>query len=627
MASGHSTLGHPRYKHYWASFAASLLFLLSNLNISQAADRPNFLWVLSEDNSKHYLELFDDAGAPTPEIEKLADSGLIFDHAFSCAPVCSVARTTLMSGLYAPRVGTFQHRKIKTAALPDGWQLFPAYLREAGYYTTNRSKTDYNTSGNEGVWDESSNRASWRNRPSPDTPFFHMQTFGQSHESSLHFTAEQMATEKTETDPASVKLADIHPDTSIFRYTVARYHDRIRDIDRLVGELVGQLEADDLLEDTFIFYFGDHGGVLPGSKGYIHESGLHVPLVVRVPERWMHLAPMPRGSRVNGFVEFVDFGPTLLNLAGVTIPTHLDGTPFLGDNVNAAELNARDEAFGYADRFDEKYDHSRSLRKGRFKYVRHYQSYLPDALQNNYRYKMLAYQEWRDLFHEGKLNDAQRRFFEPREPEALYDIENDPWETTNLAADPAHRSTLLDLRQRLNARLESMPDLGFFPESVLVDQAMDNPVGFGQSHAEEIARMIDIADLALRPFDETRTSLEWAASSPLPMERIWTWTTCSAFGADADPMIDLAKAALTDTEPLVRVRAAEFLGNLGAADPVPTIREVLQTSTAPTETLITLNTVVFLQDGPHAYDFNLSNKDVPARNQEADRRMEYLIAE
>ena len=163
--------------------ALALLAVIGINFQSQAADQPNFLWILSEDNSKHYLKLFDEAGAPTPEIEKLAESGLIFDHTFSCAPVCSVARTTLMSGLYAPRVGTFQHRKIKTATLPDGWQLFPAYLREAGYYTTNRSKTDYNTSGNEGVWDESSNRASWRNRPSPDTPFFHMQTFGQSHES------------------------------------------------------------------------------------------------------------------------------------------------------------------------------------------------------------------------------------------------------------------------------------------------------------------------------------------------------------------------------------------------------------------------------------------------------------
>jgi arylsulfatase A-like enzyme len=180
--------------------------------------------------------------------------------------------------------------------------------------------------------------------------------------------------------------------------------------------------------------------VLPGSKGYLHETGLHVPLVVRVPDKWKHLVKLPLGSRVQGFVSFVDFGPTLLHLAGIKVPGHMDGKPILGPDVTLETLNQRDEAFGYADRFDEKYDFCRSLRKGRYKYLRNYQSYYPDGQQNNYRYQMLAYAEWRELFLAGKLNPLQQQFFLPKPAECLYDLETNPRETKNLAGDPNHSS-------------------------------------------------------------------------------------------------------------------------------------------------------------------------------------------
>ncbi|MBI2479539.1 MAG: sulfatase-like hydrolase/transferase, partial [Planctomycetia bacterium] len=180
-------------------------------------------------------------------------------------------------------------------------------------------------------------------------------------------------------------------------YTYARYHDRIQAVDQEIGEVVDQLAADGLLEDTFVFYFGDHGGVLPRGKGYAYESGLHVPLVVRVPANWKHLVDAEAGTSVSGFVSFIDFGPTLLNLAGIDVPVAVDGRPFLGKGVSLDEVNRRDEAFGYADRFDEKYDLVRTLRKGKYEYVRSYQPFNFDGLQNNYRYKMLAYAEWREL--------------------------------------------------------------------------------------------------------------------------------------------------------------------------------------------------------------------------------------
>ena len=178
--------------------------------------------------------------------------------------------------------------------MPDGWKMFPEYLRDAGYYTTNNSKKDYNAAEGPNVWDASSAKATWRNRPE-GKPFFHVQTFGDSHESRLHFDQAWADAPDNNTDPESVTLAPYHPDTPLFRLTYARYHDRIQTIDEKVGALIAQLEKDGLLEDTFVFYFGDHGGVLPRGKGYIYESGLHVPLVVRVPDKWKSLSPYSGG--------------------------------------------------------------------------------------------------------------------------------------------------------------------------------------------------------------------------------------------------------------------------------------------------------------------------------------------
>lgn len=604
-------------------FALALPFLRPST--VRAAKRPNFVWIVSEDNSKHYLKLFDDAGAPTPHIEQLARDGLVFEHAFSNSPVCSVARTTLITGVYAPRLGTQFHRKIKPVKLPDGWRMFPAYLRKAGYYTTNNAKKDYNAIEGAGVWDESSRQATWRKRPAPDAPFFHMQSFPVSHESSLHFSPKQMNADSLTTDPGEVRLADYHPDTELFRYTYARYHDRIRAVDGIVGRMIQQLKEDGLLEDTFVFYFGDHGGVLPRSKGYVYESGLHVPLVVRVPENFKHLVDMPRGRRVKGFVSFVDFGPTLLQLAGVEVPDHMDGKPFLGAGVESEEVNARDEAFGYADRFDEKYDLCRSLRKGRYKYIRNYQAFYPDSLQNNYRYRMLAYRQWRELFGAGKLNEQQRQFFEPKPVEALYDLQTDPHEVDNLAGDPRHAEALEDLRERMRRKAKALPDLSFYPESYLIERVLDQPVAFGRKHAEAIGKLVDIADLSLLPFAQARPQLQQALASSQPWERYWALIACSCFGEAAQPLVPDAKELLDDRQLLVRVRAAEFLGILGAADPRPILRDVLSTTTSPVEALLTLNTVVFLHDRADVgYRFDPKQVEPKAKSGEVNRRIEYL---
>lgn len=606
---------------------AAAMAVAGSLVPSFGADRPNVLWIMSEDNSKHYLKLFDEHGAPAPHIEALAAKGLTFDNAFSNGPVCSVARTTLITGCYGPRIGTQFHRKSKLAAMPEGLRMFPAYLREAGYFTTNNSKKDYNAVESDDVWDESSKNAHWRKRPEEDQPFFHVQTYGDSHEGSLHFSAEAMKSQENRTDAASLVMPPVYPDTPTFRYTLARYHDRMGVIDGRVGKLLKQLEDDGLLEDTFIFYFGDHGGVLPASKGYPYERGLNVPLVVRVPENWKHLVEAERGSRVSGFVSFIDFGPTVLQLAGVDVPEEVDGRPFLGKGISLDSLDARNEAFGYADRFDEKYELIRTLRKGKYKYCRNYEGFYPDGLQNNYRYKMLAYEDWRARYRAGELDEIRSQFYEPKCAEALYDIEADPWETRNLAADPQYAATLAELRGRLREIVTGLPDLSFFPENVLYDEAMENPVAFGRSRAEQIANLVATADLALLPFEEAEPKLETALASGDRWVRYWALTALCHFGEAASSLAPAAKAALDDEERLNRVRAAVFLALVGAADPAPTIKDALRTSTSEVETLVILNMVVYLKDAGPQVDIGLKRGDLAKQGGEVERRLWYLTGE
>lgn len=571
-----------------------------------AQDRPNIVWLTTEDNSACWYRLYNpEHGAPMPNVERLAKDGLVFNNAYSCGPVCSVARSTIISGCYGPRTGAQYHRRQVPVAMPSGLHMFPYYLRQAGYYTTNNKKEDYNyqPEEKEGVWDESSGKASFRNRK-PGQPFFHVQNYLRTHESRL-FGNLPKGTEYV-IDPADVKLFPYHPDTPLFRQKYAQYLTLNSMVDAEMGKVIRQLEEDGLLDDTFIFHYGDHGGVLPGGKAYAHNDGLQVALVVYVPTNWQHLVPAARGSRVDGLVEFVDLSATVLNLAGVEVPDGIDGKPFLGKGVTLDELNQRDTAFGYAERFDEKYDMVRFLRKGRFTYWRSYQPFNFDGLHNFYRYKQPAFREWRDLANAGKLNAVQSAFYKARPPEQLFDLEKDPHEVNNLADDPAYADVLLEMRRALQQKEKSLPDVGFFPEPVVLAESDGNAVAFGRKNKEEIATLIDIADLQLRPFPEAMPAIEKALNSAVSAERYWGLITCSAFGKQAMPLAGKIEAmAATDLNRLVRTRAAEFLGLTNAADPVPVLMDVLSHSTDPIEVNLILNTVVLLRDGA-GVEFDLS---------------------
>jgi uncharacterized sulfatase len=556
----------------------------------------------------------------------MAAEGITFDHAFSNAPVCSVARTTLATGCYAPRIGTQYHRRYAEAAQPDGLRLFSAYLREAGYYTSNNSKKDYNAIEGSGTWDESSGQAHWRKRKEPAQPFFHFASHTQSHESSLQFPAEDQINKPTRHSPAEVQLAPYHPDTPLFRYTHARYLDNMQVIDGIVADTIRQLEEDGVLEDTFVFYFGDHGGVLPRGKGYLYNGGLHVPLVVRIPKNFAHLAAGYRaGQRARGFVSFMDFAPTVLNLAALPVPATMDGKPFLGASVSMEEVESRDEAFGHADRMDEKYDLVRSIRKGRFHYMRCFQNWLPDGLQNNYRYLSAAFTEWRTLAQSGALDETQRAFFEARSVEMLFDCEADPHNVRNLAADLAHAATLQDLRERLIQRMQNLPDLSLWPESAMARHALPHAADWGREHRAEAAALMQIANLALQPFAEAEPQLRRALEQGGDWERYWAAMVCSRFGEQAAGLAPVLRAQMDHNLESVQLRSIECLGAIGAINPQPELIRLVNQTDSPIFATEALNSVVWFRDH-FGGTYPVSAGDIKPRQMGADmdRRINYL---
>ena len=579
--------------HKWIFTLAAVLLSFS---INAQQKRPNIVWITTEDNSSCWYKLYNpEHGVAMPTIEKLASHGLLFKNAYSNAPVCSAARSTIISGVYGPRTGAHFHRPQVKVKLPKGLKLFPAYLREAGYYTSNNSKQDYNyeKSAIKGVWDESSKKATYKKRKKGQ-PFFHVQNFTHTHESRLF--PDFPKSKEFIIDPAKVNLFPYHPDTPKMREKYAQYLTLNNSTDALMGKVVSQLEKEGLLDDTFIFHYGDHGGVLPGGKGYAHNDGLQVAMVVYVPKNFKHLAPAENGTKVDGFVQFVDLSATVLNLAGLEIPEQIDGKPFLGKGVTLEEINKRKTAIGYADRFDEKYDHVRFMRKGKYTYWRNYQPFNFDGLHNFYRYKQEVFREWRDLAKAGKLNDVQSAFFKARPPEQLFDIEKDPHEVNNLAKDPAYQNILVEMRKAMKSRVRELPDVSFLPETALTP-CNGNVVDLLKSNKQQIAKLASIADLQLTPYPEAKAQINSALNSEDPMQRYWGLITCSTFGKTADSFYAKAKElAKNDPNRLVRTRAAEFLGLTGADDPLPLIMNALEGCKDPIEVNLILNTVVLLRD-------------------------------
>ncbi len=456
-------------------FTAVRLGLLLSLSVlvsaANAADRPNVLWITAEDMSP-VLGCYGDEQAITPNIDALAEKSVRYTHAFASAPVCSPARSCLITGCYATSLGTQQMRS--AFPIPEEMTGFPSYIREAGYYTSNNVKTDYNTANwdkiIEASWNESSATAHWRNREDKSKPFFSVFNLMTSHQSRSMVWDEATFKKDVQSrlsageihDPARMVIPPYYPDTPVVRRTLARFYDCVTAMDQEVGKILKQLEEDGLAEDTIVFFFADHGTGLPRHKRALLDSGMHVPLLVKFPKKWEHLAPNDPGKTTKRLVSFVDFAPTVLSLIGIDIPDYMQGEAFLGHSRGAA----RRYAFGHRDRVDEVRDMSRSVRSRKYLYIRNYMPHLSYNQPTSWPdLGLIRHEFYRRTDKEG-MSDGQWHFAGKGKPvEELYDCEADPMNLNNLVESEAHATVVEEMRTAHREHIRSSMDVGFVAES------------------------------------------------------------------------------------------------------------------------------------------------------------------
>ena len=517
--------------------------------------RPNILWITCEDIGPH-LGCYGDSYADTPNLDKLAGRGWRYRYAWSNAPVCAPARTAIISGMYPNSLGAEHMRSM--VPMPSGFKMYPQYLREAGYYATNNVKEDYNLEKPGQVWDDSSNRAHWRNR-GRGQPFFAIFNFTITHESQVRARPHKLVH-----DPAKVRVPAYFPDVPEVRHDWAQYYDNITTMDGQAGKILAQLEQDGLAEDTIVFFYGDHGPGLPRSKRWPYNSGLQVPLLVYMPEKFRHLAgPDYRpGGVCERLVSFVDLAPTVLSLAGIEPPRHMQGRAFLGPYRGPEP----EYLFGMRARMDERYDLVRSVRDRRYIYIRNFMPHRKYGEHIAYLFQMPSLQAWKKLYEEGKLRPPQTYFWESKPPEELYDLEADPDEVNNLANSAAHKPRLERMRAALLAWMREIRDVGLLAEAEMhARSAGGSPYEMGHDPKRfDFERILAAADVA--------SSLDKAATERLIVQlkdrdsgvRFWAALGLLMRGRNAVGKAAAGlRQALADSSASVRIAAAEALGSYG----------------------------------------------------------------
>jgi len=512
---------------------------------------PNILWISTEDISPAW-GCYGDELATTPHIDTLAGQGFVFSQAFSNAPICAPARATLITGMYATSTGTQNLRS--EIPIPDDLKILPELLREQGYYTSNNFKTDYNFSP-EGRWDALGREAHWRNRTT-ENPFFSVFNFMVTHEGH----ANKPSPEDTEVlakkhQSESMQVPPYFPDNPEFKKLMAHQYDLITVFDREVGKLIAQLKEDGLYENTIIFVFSDHGFGLPRYKRWLNDTGLRIPFVLHVPEKYQHFTAHLKPGNVDNNVGFVDFAPTVLKLADIAIPETMEGTPFLG-----SETKPKDYVFGYRDRADDVFDVSRSVFDGRYLYVR---NFLP---QRPYIQNALIFNEggwsYSELFKAkklGQLSETSLKMFQPKPPLELYDLLQDPYELHNLAEDPKYQVTMDSLAAVLEKHIIETKDTGFMAEGQMMATAHNSSVYqmARDSNQYAIKKIIKAANLVGKEKD-LNILTSYLKDSDASV-RFWALNAIDAYEGDIAPTRQALLTALEDPSLPNRGLAAELL--------------------------------------------------------------------
>jgi arylsulfatase A-like enzyme len=519
------------------------------------SERPNILWLVSEDNDT-FLGCYGDPLAHTPTLDRLASQGVLFERCFA-QPVCAPSRFTLITGMYSVTCGPAEHMRAQ-GKIPSWLKGFPAYLRKAGYYTSNNAKTDYNSPISiKEAWDASGQNAHWRKRPGPAQPFFSVFNYNVTHESCL-FPVKEKPLDFPAMDPAKMRIPPYQPDTPEMRADWARYYNHMTLMDEQIAAKLKDLERDGLASNTIVFYYSDNGGVLPRSKRFLQRSGTHVPLIIYFPPKWQHLAPAAPGSRIKDPVSFADFAPTVLSLAGVKIPDYMMGHAFAGPAKGATN----EYSFCTRDRMDEGYDMMRSLMNYRYLYIHNYRPELPYVQRLSYQFQARGYQSWAREAAAGRLTPATAQFWGEKPTEELYDLEADPDNVRNLATDASHRDTLEQMRGELTRRVVAYKDNGFIPEG----SPLEGYDACRATGAVPFEQVVALANTASERKAQNLPKLTAALDDPNEAMRWWATLGCVMLRAQAAPAEPALRRRLDDPSGAVQAAAAEALANLGHAD-------------------------------------------------------------
>ncbi|MFT5471606.1 MAG: N-sulfoglucosamine sulfohydrolase, partial [Verrucomicrobiales bacterium] len=541
-------------------------------NIGQSEDVPNILWITVEDMSPT-LGCYGDKFARTPNLDAFADESILYTNAFAASPVCSPSRSTLITGMFNSSMGTNQMRS--SNHIPTGVKGFPSLLRNAGYYTSNNVKTDYNCAENkrliEESWNLSSTEAHWKDRESGQ-PFFSVFNDMTTHQSRTMVWPYPVFQEHVQSrlskqeisNPESVPLPPYYPDTPVVRKTVARFYDCVSVMDKNVQRILDQLEQDGLAEDTIVFFYSDHGSGMPRHKRLLLDSGMRVALMVRFPKKYQHLAPAAPGTRLDRLVSFVDFPATVLNLTEQDIPNYMQGIPFLGPNSKIE----RETVYGTRDRVDEVMEMARSVRDKQFLYIRNYMPHLsynqPSVFSDLSEIRKDITGAAKDNF--ASLTGPQRAYAGPRKPvEELYDCVADPDNIVNLLAgelNTQQQTALESLRAAYSKTRSKILDVGALPESVMRDYVREEEAPIRDimegktKHAPDLDAAWAAADVVGK---RNRESLVTHLKSSNPAERYWAIIGMRVDFADDPALHDLAANHLTDIAVDVRIESASWL--------------------------------------------------------------------
>ena len=586
----------------------ALLFIMALIfcHCTTKPPKPNILWITIEDTSPQFIGCYGNHDARTPEIDKLAKEGVRFTNAFSTGTVCSPSRSAIITGARTYEMGTGNHRS--NYRIPASIHGFPYYLKQLGYYVTNHAKTDYNVfdmkAFTDDAWNESSNKAGWWNRK-PGQPFFSVFNFNSSHQSRTMTNPyawykknvfEKLPPEDTIGED-EFDMPPIYRDSPIMRKYFARVYNSISLTDLEIGELLRKLEKDGLKDNTIIFFYADHGEGMPRGKTDGINYGYRVPMVVWFPEKYKYLSPWGTGGKVSDeLIDFEDLAPTLISLAGGSLPAHLKGRVLMGDKRS----EPTDQLVLSADRSDNGIDMVRSVTDGRFMYSRNYMPFIPQQRYIRYMEISDIVNQMRADYKTHALDSLQQSVFEARPAEYLFDIENDLWETKNLVNDPQYQAILKKMRHRLHQEILGRKDVMFLPEYEIakISDAGLTPYEFRLDKQKyDLDKILEVANLSgYRGADITQKQVAYLKSNN-DIIRYWAMTGLrSQTKEDVAPYRKQIEEAMNDRYPPVAIVASamayELFGNKDAMEQLKTFCQ----SDNQMEALLAINYIMYMKD-------------------------------